>query len=127
MSPDIPSTLDVRPATSLLKALSDDNRLRMVGLLARGEQCVCHIATALDLTQPNVSQHLTVLRHAGLVESEPVHQLGGLHGVIAALAVHVLGGDGAQLFVELGHDFGDVCLKLGLGRVVEVAGVVGGR
>lgn len=62
--------LDVRPATSLFKALADDNRLRMVALLAGGELCVCHIASALDLSQPNASQHLTVLKNAGVVEGE---------------------------------------------------------
>ncbi len=61
---------DVRPAAGLLKALSDENRLRMVALLADGELCVCHIASALDLSQPNVSQHLTVLKNAGVVERE---------------------------------------------------------
>ncbi|MDP2311301.1 MAG: metalloregulator ArsR/SmtB family transcription factor [Pseudomonadota bacterium] len=62
--------LDVRPATGLLKALADDNRLRIVSLLARGELCVCHIASALELSQPNVSQHLVVLKSAGVVEGE---------------------------------------------------------
>ena len=65
-----PSTLlDVRPASGLLKALADDTRLRVVSLLSQGELCVCHIASALDLSQPNASQHLTVLRNAGVVES----------------------------------------------------------
>ncbi len=60
----------VRPAAGLLKALADDNRLRIVVLLAGGELCVCHIAAALELTQPNASQHLTVLRNAGVVAGE---------------------------------------------------------
>jgi ArsR family transcriptional regulator len=64
-----PSPLDVRPTTGLLKALADDTRLRIVALLSRGELCVCHIASALDISQPNASQHLTVLRNAGVVES----------------------------------------------------------
>jgi ArsR family transcriptional regulator len=64
-----PSPLDVRPTTGLLKALADDTRLRIVALLSRGELCVCHIASALDITQPNASQHLTVLRNAGVVDS----------------------------------------------------------
>lgn len=62
--------VDVRPTAGLLKALSDENRLRIVALLSRGELCVCHIAAALELTQPNVSQHLAVLKNAGLVEAE---------------------------------------------------------
>lgn len=70
MMPTPAVDLDVRPATSLFKALADDNRLRMVALLAGGELCVCHIASALDLSQPNASQHLTVLKNAGVVEGE---------------------------------------------------------
>lgn len=64
--------LDVRPTVGLLKALADDNRLRMVALLSRGELCVCHVATTLGLSQPNASQHLTVLRNAGVVDSRRV-------------------------------------------------------
>jgi len=63
------SPLDVRPTSGLLKALADDNRLRMVALLSRGELCVCHVATTVELTQPNASQHLAVLRNAGIVEA----------------------------------------------------------
>lgn len=63
------SPLDVRPTSGLLKALADDTRLRMLALLSRGELCVCHVATTLELTQPNASQHLAVLRNAGIVEA----------------------------------------------------------
>lgn len=66
---EAPAPLDVRPASGLLKALADDTRLRIVALLVPGELCVCHIASALDVSQPNASQHLTVLRNAGVVES----------------------------------------------------------
>lgn len=65
MMSDAAAPLDVRPATGLLKALADDNRLRIVALLSRGELCVCHIASGLDLSQPNVSQHLNVLKTRG--------------------------------------------------------------
>lgn len=60
----------MHPTAELLKALGDENRLRILALLSRGELCGCHVADALDLSQPNVSRHLTVLRHAGLVDSE---------------------------------------------------------
>lgn len=60
----------VRPAAVLMKALADENRLRIVALLSGGEVCVCHIAAALDLSQPNASQHLTVLKNAGVVQGE---------------------------------------------------------
>ena len=62
------STLDVRPLSRALKALGDETRLRMVALFSHGELCVCHLESALALTQSNTSRHLTVLRNAGLIE-----------------------------------------------------------
>lgn len=50
----------------LFRALADDTRLRILGLLAAGEVCVCHIHGALDLPQPTVSRHLAYLRKSGL-------------------------------------------------------------
>jgi ArsR family transcriptional regulator len=48
-------------------ALSDETRRRILGLLASGEICVCHIHEALDVPQPTASRHLAHLRKAGLV------------------------------------------------------------
>src|SRR5688500_17816359 len=61
--------LDVRSFSRLFKALADETRLRIVALLAHGELCVCHIEKALDLSQPNVSRQLGILRSAGVVEA----------------------------------------------------------
>jgi len=63
------TALDVRPLSRLFRALGDETRLRMVALLAHGELCVCHIEQALDLSQPNASRQLGVLRAAGVVDS----------------------------------------------------------
>lgn len=60
---------DVSNTTRLLKALGDENRLRIVALLAHGELCVCHVETALEIPQPTASRHLSVLRAAGVVEA----------------------------------------------------------
>lgn len=60
--------------TTLLKALAEPNRWRIVELLSCEELCVCHLAEDLDLAQPLVSHHLKVLRDAGLVESEKHRQ-----------------------------------------------------
>lgn len=57
----------LRALAGLFRALGDETRLRIVALLAHGELCVCHLQTALDLTQPNISRHLAVLRAAGVV------------------------------------------------------------
>ena len=52
----------------LYKALSDETRLRILKLLEHGELCVCDLTAALDMTQPNVSFHLGILREAGLIK-----------------------------------------------------------
>lgn len=59
----------VRPLTKLFRALGDETRVRIVALLAHGELCVCHIEKALELSQPNISRHLGVLRMAGVVDA----------------------------------------------------------
>ena len=51
----------------LFKALGDRTRLRILGLLAHGEVCVCDIHGALDIPQTTASRHLAYLRRAGLV------------------------------------------------------------
>ncbi len=53
---------------TMLKALSDETRLRILKLLERGELCVCEIVAAFDVGQPRVSFHLAALRNAGLVK-----------------------------------------------------------
>ena len=64
--------LDVAPVSGLFRALGDETRLRIVALLAHGELCVCHLQSALAISQPNVSRHLAVLRSAGVVGARRV-------------------------------------------------------
>jgi ArsR family transcriptional regulator, arsenate/arsenite/antimonite-responsive transcriptional repressor len=49
------------------KGLSDVTRLRMLNLLLHGELCGCDIQYVLEMSQPNVSRHLTYLKNCGLV------------------------------------------------------------
>jgi len=63
------SSLDIRSLSRVMKALSDETRLRMVALLAHGELCVCHLEEALGLQQSTASRQLAVLRSAGVVET----------------------------------------------------------
>lgn len=50
-----------------LRALSDDTRLQIVGMLGNGECCQCEIKDELGTSQPLLSFHLKVLREAGLI------------------------------------------------------------
>jgi ArsR family transcriptional regulator len=54
---------------TLLKALADATRLRILGLLLTGEICVCHIHESLRIPQPKTSRHLAYLRRTGLVQT----------------------------------------------------------
>lgn len=50
------------------KALSDQTRLRILLLLAGGdERCVCELTQALELAQPKISRHLAILRESNLL------------------------------------------------------------
>jgi DNA-binding transcriptional ArsR family regulator len=51
----------------LFKALMHPARLAILGMLRQGEQCVCHMEAALGQRQAYISQHLMVLREAGLI------------------------------------------------------------
>jgi ArsR family transcriptional regulator len=51
----------------ILTALAHPSRLEILELLRDGERCVCHIQAVLDQRQAYVSQHLNILRQAGLV------------------------------------------------------------
>jgi DNA-binding transcriptional ArsR family regulator len=54
-------------AGDLLRALSAPIRVAIVTELAGGERCVHELVDTLGVAQPLVSQHLRVLRGAGLV------------------------------------------------------------
>ena len=55
---------------SALKALGEDNRVRIISLLMDTPLGVCEIAHRLNLEYYNVSKHLRILREAGLLEVE---------------------------------------------------------
>ena len=62
------TTNDTLDATvELFKAFADPVRLRLLGLIAGGEVCVCHLYESLDLPQSTVSRHLAYLRDRNLV------------------------------------------------------------
>jgi ArsR family transcriptional regulator len=55
----------------IFKALSDETRLTIMGLVFRHEQlCVCEVEQILGITQSKASRHLRYLRDAGVLEDE---------------------------------------------------------
>ncbi|MER6955036.1 metalloregulator ArsR/SmtB family transcription factor [Streptomyces sp. NPDC000618] len=57
--------------TDLMRVLADPIRLRIVTLLARETLCSTHLIEEAGVRQTNLSNHLKVLREAGVVETEP--------------------------------------------------------
>ncbi|GAA2929765.1 MULTISPECIES: metalloregulator ArsR/SmtB family transcription factor [Streptomyces] len=57
--------------TELIRVLGDPLRLRIVTLLARETLCTSHLVEETGAKQTNLSNHLRVLREAGVVETEP--------------------------------------------------------
>lgn len=51
----------------MLKAVADENRLRMVGLMSERAYTVTELATVFNLTEPTVSHHVSKLHGAGLL------------------------------------------------------------
>ncbi|MFF1453288.1 ArsR/SmtB family transcription factor [Streptomyces sp. NPDC058274] len=57
--------------TDLIRVLADPLRLRIVTLLAQETLCTTHLVEETGARQTNLSNHLRVLREAGVVETEP--------------------------------------------------------
>ncbi|MEV5606707.1 metalloregulator ArsR/SmtB family transcription factor [Streptomyces sp. NPDC052225] len=55
----------------LIRVLADPLRLRIVDLLAHETLCTTHLVEETGARQTNLSNHLKVLRDAGIVETEP--------------------------------------------------------
>ena len=91
---------DAAALARTLKALADPARLRLLSLIAAGEDgeaCVCDLVEPVGLSQPTVSHHLKVLTDAGLVTREK-------RGVWAHYSIvpGALGAVTAQLGAQLG-------------------------
>src|SRR5947208_5554316 len=63
---------ETQATAQLFKALGDPARVKIVNLLATGEEpvCVCQLTDPLGLSQPTVSHHLKKLTDAGLLTRE---------------------------------------------------------
>jgi ArsR family transcriptional regulator len=55
---------------NITRALSDENRVRILMILRENEFCVCQITAFLDLSPSTTSKHLSVLKQARLIEGK---------------------------------------------------------
>src|SRR5215213_7462280 len=61
---------DARKIATLLAAISEPTRLRVLWLLTKGPEHVGRLAELVDIPMVNMSHHLGVMRQAGLLEDE---------------------------------------------------------
>ncbi len=66
---DVPVRANLRDFMAITKALADEQRVRVLMALQRGELCVCQVVELLGLATSTVSKHMSILRQARLVES----------------------------------------------------------
>ena len=70
-APETPGEHDLRRLRTLYRALGDETRLRMIGLLAEvGPMPVNELSARVAMSQPLISWHLRILRLAGLVDTQ---------------------------------------------------------
>jgi len=68
--PDLPQREVLDAAGEILRALAAPVRIAIVLQLQQAERCVHELVDALEVPQPLVSQHLRILKQAGVVSSE---------------------------------------------------------
>lgn len=54
---------------TLLRVLSNENRMKILGHLSAGEQCVSELETVVGISQSALSQHLAKLRASEMVST----------------------------------------------------------
>lgn len=62
------SKTDYKQGAQLFKALAHPTRLIIVEKLLEEEKCVNDIKELLNISQPNISQHLNILKYSGIVD-----------------------------------------------------------
>lgn len=79
-------TEDFNRLLEFFKALGNESRLKIVALLADRDYTVRELAQRLDLREPTVSEHLAMLKKAGLVSVKP----DGNHRIYSFSARHLI-------------------------------------
>ncbi len=60
--------MDLISRVEILKLVAHPVRVAILEELTKGVKCVSDLEDFLELSQPNISQHLSALRHAGLID-----------------------------------------------------------
>jgi len=61
--------IDEKKNISLLKAMEESTRYKILSVLVSGERCACEIPELIKRSQPNTSMHLSKLQDWGIIQS----------------------------------------------------------
>lgn len=59
--------MDEKRTAAIFKAFCDENRIKILRLLANGEKCACKLLEEMNVTQPTLSHHMKILCDSGIV------------------------------------------------------------
>ena len=94
----------------IFKALSDENRIRILKMLRSGEKCACKLLEELNISQPTLSHHMKILCDAGIVngrkEGKWTHYSMCCEGVhkVRALMKDLLSAENLTCYEYIGTD-----------------------
>lgn len=69
MTNSVPTEGIMHDFMNIVRALTDENRTRILMVLRGRELCVCQLTGFLDLSPSTTSKHLSILRQARLIEN----------------------------------------------------------
>lgn len=66
----VEKSIDFENIAEILRIVSHPTRLQILYELRGGKKCVCQLLSEIPVSQSNLSQHLSVLKLAGLVKDK---------------------------------------------------------
>jgi len=66
----VEKSIDLENIAEIMRIISHPTRLRILYKLRDGKKCVCQLLSEIPVSQSNLSQHLSVLKLAGLVKDK---------------------------------------------------------
>lgn len=58
--------------SEIFKVLSDENRLKIIKIIAKEQKCASQLIADLEISQPTLSHHMKILTDAKLVKANKI-------------------------------------------------------
>lgn len=61
---------NIKKLASYSLCLANERRIEIIMLLMEGEKCACELGQRLEISQPSISRHMSIMCESGLVKSK---------------------------------------------------------